>query len=501
MPYSTVVRAVLASVIAKQLDQEIRARIERSVTDMVSAALRFASKPVTPVSTAAFEQEVSGQVRELGRQVLEATYNQIEPDASADMPPLLHWEATTYRPVGQKTPNRNVASLFGTLTLWRHGYRSRQRDDGEAVIFPLEMTLGLREGTTPALADRFGVLFAETGATQQRVLQRLRTDHGVVMGVKRMRALASSLSEAMTVHRQECQVQRLLAMLQEAADSKGRYRPVLSVGRDGITLGEQPHGFFEVASTATLTVFNRASKRLGTVSLAFRPEYGQGTISDQLTALLEETLRRWQGDLPRLCYVTDAGDNEVGYYRRVLRHMRHPRTGKKLEWSWIVDYFHASQRLTTMAEALFGSGRKADAWAAKMRKLLKKPSGVRRVLHSAAALKARLGLRRHVQAAFRRAYNYLRQRSKYMRYADCRRVGLPIGSGITEAACKTIFTQRLKLSGMRWKHQGAQVILNLRVILLSGIWQPAYAAMLQSHTQAQPRSCGSFQARPTRKAA
>ena len=501
MPYSTVVRAVLASVIVKDLDKEIRTRIEQSVVDMVAAALRFATEPVTPVNTAAFEKEVATHVRELGRQVVEATYNQIEAEASAEMPPWLRWEGTTYRPVGQKTPNRHVASLFGTLTLWRHGYRSRQRDDGEAVLFPLEMALGMREATTPALANRFGVLLAEAGATQQRVLQRLRADHDVVMGVKRMRALASSLSEDMTVHRQECQVQRLLALLQEAADSKGRYRPVLSVGRDGITLGEQPHGFFEIASTATLTVFDRASKRLGTVSLAFTPEYGQGTMTDQLTALLTETLRHWAGDVPRLCYVTDAGDNEVGYYRRVLRRMRHPRTGKKLEWSWIVDYFHASQRITTLAEALFGSGRQADAWAEKMRKLLKKPSGVRRVLHSAAALKARLGLRRHLQSAFRKAYNYLRQRSKHMRYAECRRVGLPIGSGITEAACKTIFTQRLKLSGMRWKRQGAQVILNLRVILLSGIWEQAYTAMLQSHTQAQPRTCGNVQARPARKAA
>jgi hypothetical protein len=475
-------------------------RIEQQMADMVSAALRFASQPVTPMSTADFEKEIAAHLREVGRQVVEATFNQIEPDASTDLPPLIHWEATTYRPVGQKTPNRNVASLFGTLTLWRHGYRSRQSDDGEAVLFPLEMALGLRAGTTPALADRFGVLLAEAGATQQRVLQRLHADHAVVMGVKRLRALAAALSEDMSEHRQECQVQRLLALLQQAADSKGRYRPVLSVGRDGITLGEQPHGFFEVASTATLTVFDRASKRLGTVSLAFVPEYGQGTMTDQLTALLEETLRRWQGDVPRLCYVTDAGDNEVGYYRRVLRGMRHPRTGKKLEWSWIVDYFHASQRITTMAEALFGSGQRADTWAAKMRKLLKKPSGVRRVLLSAAALKARLGLRRHVQSAFRTAYNYLRQRSQHMHYADCRRVGLPIGSGITEAACKTIFTQRLKLSGMRWKRQGAQVILNLRVILLSGIWQQTYHAMLQSHTQAQPRTYGNFQPRPARKA-
>lgn len=57
---------------------------------------------------------------------------------------------------------------------------------------------------------------------------------------------------------------------------------------------------------------------------------------------------------------------------------------------------------------------------------------------------------------------------------------LPIGSGVTEAACKTIFTQRLKLSGQRWEKNGAQTILNLRVVLLSGIWDAAFTVLLAS---------------------
>jgi hypothetical protein len=51
---------------------------------------------------------------------------------------------------------------------------------------------------------------------------------------------------------------------------------------------------------------------------------------------------------------------------------------------------------------------------------------------------------------------------------------------VTEAACKTVFTQRLKLSGMRWKHEGARTVLTLRVILLSGIWEDVYAAATKS---------------------
>ena len=66
-----------------------------------------------------------------------------------------------------------------------------------------------------------------------------------------------------------------------------------------------------------------------------------------------------------------------------------------------------------------------------------------------------------------------------MQYHQYRNDHLPIGSGVTEAACKTIFTQRLKLSGMRWKSEGGQAILDLRVILLSGIWDQVRQQTLQ----------------------
>ena len=65
---------------------------------------------------------------------------------------------------------------------------------------------------------------------------------------------------------------------------------------------------------------------------------------------------------------------------------------------------------------------------------------------------------------FRKAYNYLRKRTPWMRYSEYKNRHIPLGSGITEAACKTIYTQRLKLSGMRWKPAGAQQILTLRTV-------------------------------------
>jgi hypothetical protein len=321
-------------------------------------------------------------------------------------------------------------------------------------------------------------------------LARLRREHGVGWGVKRLRQVAEFVAAAMEEHRPPAQAEQVLGWLAQAESSRGRHRPVLSVGRDGITLGLQIKGcsIYEVATTGTLTVYDRRGRRLGTVYLAYTPEPGQATMSTQLTRLLEEVLRRWDGPLPRLSYVTDAGDNETTYYRQVLRRLRHPRTGRRLEWYWVMDYYHASERLWVMAEALFGVGQKSWAWARKMQKLLLKPGGVGRVLHSAAALRGRVQPRGQRLADFRRAYKYLQARRQHLRYAAYQRLGLPLGSGVTEAACKTVYAQRLKLSGMRWQKAGARTILTLRVILLSGVWEQVYERTLAVGCEVQVRT-------------
>jgi hypothetical protein len=79
--------------------------------------------------------------------------------------------------------------------------------------------------------------------------------------------------------------------------------------------------------------------------------------------------------------------------------------------------------------------------------------------------------------------------------------GFMIGSGLVEAACKTLVTQRLKLSGMRWKQPGAQTILNLRVLQLSGVWEAAYERVLNRYEEPKVVGQTPSSARPARKAA
>jgi len=479
------------------LQQDVITPVLEQVCRLVE---QFRQQRVTPAETCRFEQQLREELRELGRHICQWAYNQVEP-AVDNLSKHVRFEAGVYTRLNHKTP-QNVWTLFGQVRLWRVGYRPSDKS-GDATLFPLAMALGLVHGTTPALAERAAWLLGATGMTQSQTLLRLRQDHGVGWGVKKLRQVTAALAATLSAERHETQVARLLELLQQASASTGKHKPVLSVGRDGITLGVRCQGgsLFEVATTGTVTVLDRRGRRLGTVYLAYTPEFGQKTMSTALTQLLQDVLRRWQGPLPRLCYVTDAGDNETTYYDKLLRRMKHPTSGGRLEWIRVVDYYHASERIWTMAELLFGKGRQSKAWARKMQKWLKKPGGVNRVLHSAAAFRELYCVRGKKRVEFQRAYRYLRDRMQFMRYHEYRSLGVPLGSGITEAGCKTVYTQRLKLSGMRWKQRGAQTILNLRVLQLSGVWEAAYRAALNKYDEAIVGDQMEPNARLARKAA
>ena len=484
MSYATRVLLVLTSCsIEKEVRRQIEELWEGQREALEQIVLKFVLAEISPATMFDFETQIAEQVREFARQLLERVLNGLEAEDSQQMPHDLEYQAGGYRRLNQKTRNATVGTLFGTIELRRYAYRYWQRDVPEGCIFPLEILLGLVHGATPALVEAVGRYMAQAGATQQSVLDRLKSQHGLSWGAKRLRDVTQELARAFEEQTQECQVLRLLELLEKAEQSRGGRRPVLSVGRDGVTLREYRFRFFEHATVATLSVYDRAGRRLGTVYLAFAPQLGQQQMTERLTALLREVLRRWEGPLPRLTYVTDAGENETQYYHRGLGNMAHPRSGEMLHWIRIVDYYHAAKRLWTMAEALFGKeNRRGLAWARRMCRVLKKPGGPFRVLHSAAALRNRRKLSKSRAAEFRKAYQYIRRRTKLMQYHEYKRLNLPIGSGVTEAACKTIVTQRLKLSGMRWMKQGAQTILNLRVVLLSKIWQPLYRRVLTIHS-------------------
>lgn len=419
---------------------------------------------MTPLATYRFETALGKLLWEVGRVILQVAYNRLEPDDPQHMPRLLRSGLSDYRR-SRKTPT-TIATLFGKVSLRRFIYQAVEA--GEAGIFPLQIALGVTAGqATPALADVVGRLMADL--PQQQVLAVLRERYGVCWSVATLRKVTGSLAEALAPLRQEAQVSYWVGLLDQAAKATKHGRPSLVVGRDGIMIPMRRA--WEEASTASITVYDQAGKRWGTTYLGYMPEAGQETMTRQLTQLLTAVLAAWNGPLPRLHYVTDAGHHPQDYFRTVLCRMQHPTTNARLRWSWSVDFFHAAERITVLAEALFGFTPAAHAWAEKQRTVLKtKRNGALRVIQAARAVRRSHGLKRD-RRKFEAALAYLWKYREHMAYAKYKRNGLPIGSGVTEAACKTIFTQRMKLSGMRWENTSGQHVLDLRVILRGNVWE------------------------------
>jgi hypothetical protein len=386
-----------------------------TLLQLVQTCVKFITGPVSPSVTFEFERNLALAVRELGRRALEWSLNRVAANGEP-LPSHVEFDGGLFTKLNRSTP-RGVSTLFGEVVLRRLGYRDTYKC-GEPAVFPAEQALGIADGTTPALAERVAAYQAEAGATQLQTLNRLKVDHGLSWGVKKLRRVVERIAEAMAKFRHEVQVEKLLELLEKADATPGKNEPVLCVGRDGITvkIPAKKATFFEVASVATVSVYDRCAKRLGTIYLAQTPEPKPLEMTTQLTAIIQAVLMRWQKTVPQLAYVTDAGDNETSYYNRFLHRMKHPRTQQQLSWMRVVDFYHASTRLWTMAEALFETSPLATGWARKMRELLKKKNGVRRVLNSASRQRALHKMTGNRAKEFNTAYNYLRGKTQFMRY-------------------------------------------------------------------------------------
>jgi hypothetical protein len=170
---------------------------------------------------------------------------------------------------------------------------------------------------------------------------------------------------------------------------------------------------------------------------------------------------RWEGartgaGLAVLRRVVVLGDGAVWIWNLAAEHF-----GERIE---IVDYYHASEHLWTLAHALYGPGTAAaTAWATARLHTLRHEGG-------AVLLDALRRLRppsAEAKEVLRRERGYFRTNVARLAYPTFVEQGLPIGSGAVESAAKHLVQLRMKRPGARWSPAGAQAILTLGAHLAS----------------------------------
>jgi len=132
----------------------------------------------------------------------------------------------------------------------------------------------------------------------------------------------------------------------------------------------------------------------------------------------------------------------------------------------ILDFYHASEHLGEFASAAIANDEERKRWFAEHKALLL-AGRVETVIATVDRYRSVGGI---VKEQAETLQQYYRSNREQMRYDEYIKRGLDIGSGAIESAHRTVVHRRMKLSGQRWAHSGAQNVLNLRVASMSDKW-------------------------------
>lgn len=253
----------------------------------------------------------------------------------------------------------------------------------------------------------------------------------------------------------------VMAPMREGA---GKEKRQAAADKGQLTRG--PAGYREVGC-GTVSFYDGDAELLRTVRIGRMPEPKKATLKTMLSSELGRAFAE-RPDLTLVAVADGAKDNWSYLQGEVLDALG--ATHRKVA---VLDFFHATEHISAALGAAYGDGtvQARNKFDAYKRILLEDPQGVEKVIGALARLKKRFPKRKKNASVLQ----YLRTHRHMMRYSALREAGVPIGSGVVEAACKTLVAQRMKHSGMRWGQEGGQAILNLRSWAQSDRFDRAWA--------------------------
>lgn len=370
-------------------------------------------------------------------------------------------------------------SAAGPVSVPRHLYRPAGRRTKS--VCPLEVRAGIVGGLWPPRAARQGAF----------VMAHLTSREGAALfaelgGMQPSRSTLDRLPKTVSAC-WEPQRESWEATLR-ASETVPDAAAVLAVSLDGVMTpmttadpdeepgppasAASPPRHYREASCGTVSLYTAAGDRLATVRYGRMPEYKKATLCGQLQAECQSILAL----RPPLKVVKLAdGAEENWRFLDGLDLGLDATALARVEPVSILDFYHAAEHLKTACDTIWGAesvGSKAEF--SRFRTLLKEDDqGGDKVI---GCLRYRLGRTRGRQRErLAKELTYFRNQRSRMRYAQYQREKLPIGSGVVEAACRTLVTQRLKRSGMRWELAGGQAILTLRSVIQSERWERGWA--------------------------
>ena len=427
---------------------------------------RTSTKPVADLE--AFERELHERVLAVERDAMAAELARFDIDV-----PMVLIDGVPHQQVLRC--EETYWGVAGEVRVERSLYSAR---DGERSRCPMELRAGIVDGRwTPWAAQQATWIVAHLTPQDGETLYRQLG--GLTPSKSSLDRLPKKLSERWEAGRFEwddalrAQEEVPRAAVTVAVSLDGVLVPMkdgerLKKRQDSRMNGKRtkgPAGYCE-ASCGTLSFYDKDGERLGTIRMARMPEAKKLTLKAMLTAELAHV----QAQRPDLVLVklADGARDNWDYL-----------SGELPEGIEVIDFYHAAEHLRlALSEAYGETNPKGLAQFEKLRHvLLEDLDGADKVIRALRYLRDRHPRRSRLQTEL----TYFRRNRERMNYAEMKADNLPIGSGVVEAACKTLVTQRLKRSGMRWGIDGGQAILTLRSLLQSDRFEHAWRLLIATY--------------------
>ena len=418
----------------------------------------------------------------------------------------LHDEVTVggerYRRCSEGTVRYHT--LCGEVAIRRAVYRQVGVHNGPTVV-PLDLRAGLWENATPALA--FSVTQGFAARPLREYEREMEAAHREVPSRSTLERIGKRIGTAIETSLDETE------LWVRAAEPFVDGVHSISVGLDRTTVP-----MAEQVPDAPVPE-PRIRRRPAPVTVQYRMAY-VGTVS----------LHDEHGDvLSTKHFGATAHDGPDEMLERIARELIHQRArydvpisaiqdGAIELWSLIaamserhripiadhvIDRYHVDERLARVCELVFdgyaGTRELYDLWRYE---LDHRDTAVDRIVRHLDALvwHSHFGaiegdpmptfwrtrdiheLRGEALGEVQTHLEYFRRNRERIRYASRRRRGLPIGSGPTEGACKSLVTVRFKRSGQRWFESGIAPCLSLRALHLGHRLHPVFARVAARRT-------------------
>jgi hypothetical protein len=347
----------------------------------------------------------------------------------------------TYYNCGGTYP-QTYHTMYGPVDVERNMY---QTSSGGKRYCPLEIDGRMVKNATPLLADI--VARKSTEMTSRKVKDDLLRSNFLPISATYITNLTNAVGEK-ALEEQENWTYTL------PDNIKANDVSLISIGIDGTFLNFSDGNEFREATVGSISLLDSVGNRLHTIRIGSAPEYGRR----KFFSLLD---KEWKTIKDRFPHALTQGLAD----------------GARCNWTWLtehtdvqlLDFYHLSLYIGKAAEAIFGSKESSDAesfmddWCSYIKHHSR---GVYAFIEELTSYHNSKG-KKIDKKSLKNVIDFLDNQVERTNYKKALDNCLPIGSGVTEATCKSLIKARLCQSGMRWTYDGASYIIALRALVLT----------------------------------